>query len=237
LVYSLHMGSVERKSELFERVLRLRRAERAHPGDEDIVAVRADLEQDLGSVLSRSLAAQLLGLHHSSLQRWIDTGDLPLVMDARGHKGVPTTAVADLYESLSATGDANRRRHRVEPLVREAHRDAERLDPARLVDPAPPGDPHRRAVRRSLAYHRAVARKLRRPMIDKARHQIWQWRHEGRIDPRYADQWLDLLSRPVHEVRRQIEEDSERMADLRQSSPFAGTLSEAERRKILTRIQ
>lgn len=227
------MGVVERRSRLFERVLRLRRAERAHPRDEDIVAVRAELERDLGSVLSRSLAARLLGLHHSSLQRWVDSGDLPMVMDPRGRKGIPVAAVAALHEALRASGDANRRRHRVERVIRQGHDDADRLDPARLVDPSTGRDPHRRAARRSLAYHRAAARKLRRPTVDAARHQIWQWREEGRIDPRYGEAWLDLLNRPVHEIRGLIGEDSERMADLRQSSPFAGTLSEAERRKIV----
>jgi hypothetical protein len=158
-------------------------------------------------------------------------------MDVNGRKGVPTTAVADLYESLRPAENGNRRRHRLEPLIREAHRDAERLDPTTLVDPSPSSDPHRRAARRSLAYHRAVARKLRRPMVDKARHQVLQWRHEGRIDPRYAEAWLDLLSRPLREIRDQIGEESKQMADLRQSSPFAGALSEAERRKILARIR
>ena len=37
------MGVVERNAELFSRVLRLRRAERAHPDNRDIAAVRGEL--------------------------------------------------------------------------------------------------------------------------------------------------------------------------------------------------
>jgi hypothetical protein len=238
------VGVVDRNTRLFDRIVRLRRAEREHPGDQDIVAVRADLEHELGDVLTRSMAARLLGVHHSSLQRWIDAGDLPLVMAENGRKGIPVAAVAALSDALeqrNRTGGGphagRNRRHRIEPLMLEGRRRAEALDPAQFDDSGPADtDPHARAARRSLAYHRAVARQLRRPMVDAARHQIWQWEREGRIDPRYAAAWLDVLRRPVPEVRRVLGSDTPEMADLRQSSPFAGMLSEPERRKIWQRV-
>lgn len=243
------MGVVQRNTELFERVLRLRRAERAHPDDRDIAAVRAEIERELGDVLTRSMAAQLLGVHHSSLQRWIDSGDLPLVLSKTGRKGIPVGAVASLHDALNdqLTGDKSQhrtRQHRIEPLIRESHRYAERLDPRRLIEAdddddqqAVIADRHRRADRRSLAYHRAVAKRLRRPIVDDARRQIWQWQREGRIDDRYATAWLDILNRPVPEVRRALSADTQTMRDLRQSSPFAGALTEAERRKIFAEIR
>jgi hypothetical protein len=40
----------------------------------------------------------------------------------------------------------------------------------------------------------------------------------------------------VSEIRRIIGEDGERERDLRQNSPFAGTLSEPERRKLLAEL-
>lgn len=224
------MGVVERNSELFEQVLRLRRAERSNPDDEDIVAVRAALERQLGDVLTRSMAARLLDLHHSSLQRWIDSGDLPVVLGADGRKGVPVDAVAALREHLDQ-GSA-RDGHRIERVMAEAHRRAEALGERLRGASAEAPDPHTRAQRRSLAYHRAVADELGQTTIDAARHRVWQWRDEGRMDPRYATAWLEILDRPATKVRRAISEDSQEMADLRQSSPFAGTLSEAERRKI-----
>jgi hypothetical protein len=245
------MGVVERNIELFQRILRLRRAERAHPGNRDIAIVRAEIERELGDVVTRSLAAQMLGVHHSSLQRWIDSGDLPLVLNKRGRKGIPVGAVAALHEALNdqPTGDNHQRRprqHRIEPLILESHRYAERLDPRRLIKAddddeggleAVTNDRHQRADRRSLAYHRAVAKRLRRPVVDTARRQVWQWQKEGRIDDRYASAWLDILNRPVPEVRRALRADTQKMRDLRQSSPFAGTLTEAERRKIFAEIR
>ena len=74
-------------------------------------------------------------------------------------------------------------------------------------------------------------------MVDSARRQIWKWQSQGRIDDPYATAWLDILSRPIPEVRRALSADTRTMRDLRQSSPFAGTLSEAERRKILAEIR
>jgi hypothetical protein len=74
-------------------------------------------------------------------------------------------------------------------------------------------------------------------MVDDARHRLSQWREEGTIDPRYAARWDDVLSRSVAEVRRLIGEDSEAGRDLRQNSPFAGMLSEAERRRIFDEVR
>jgi hypothetical protein len=244
------MGVIERNAELFQRILRLRRAERAHPDDRDIATVRAEIEREVGDVITRSMAARLLGVHHSSLQRWIDSEDMPLVLGKSGRKGIPLSAVAALYEALNDKPNDDEpeqraRQHRIEPLILESHRYAEQLDPLRLIQPdrdqadqqAVTEDRHRRADRRSLAYHRAIARRLRRPMVNAARRQIWQWQTEGRIDDRYANAWLEILARPVPEVKRALRADTPTMHDLRQSSPFAGTLTEAERRKIFAEIR
>ncbi|HJS92989.1 MAG TPA: hypothetical protein VJ741_01910 [Solirubrobacteraceae bacterium] len=244
------MAAIKRNTQLFRRILRLRRAERAHPDDRDIATVRAEIERELGDVITRSMAARLLGVHHSSLQRWIDSDDLPVVMDKNGRRGIPISAVAALHEALHDEAKDDQpedrtRQHRIEPLVLESRRYAEQLDPRRLIqldsDQAErqsiTDDRHRRADRRSLAYHRAIAKRLRRPMVDAARRQIWQWQREGRIDDRYAEAWLDVLDRPVLEVKRELAADTPMMRDLRQSSPFAGTLTEAERRKIFAEIR
>jgi hypothetical protein len=244
------MAAIERNTQLFQRILRLRRAERAHPDDRDIATVRAEVERELGDVITRSMAARLLGVHHSSLQRWIDSDDLPVVMDKKGRRGIPISAVAALHEALhdepkDDEPEDRTRQHRIEPLILESRRYAEQLDPRRLIRldsdqadrQAITDDRHRRADRRSLAYHRAIAKRLRRPMVDAARHQIWQWQGEGRIDDRYAKAWLEVLDRPVLEVKRVLGADTSMMRDLRQSSPFAGTLTEAERRKIFAEIR
>lgn len=234
------MGVVDRKSKLFERIVRLRGAERRHPDDEDIVAVRADLERELGGVVSRSLAARFLGVSHTALQRWIAAGDLPIVSDENGRTGVPVVALTELYERVHRQrGDDGglRRGHVLEAAMSDGRQRAASLHPRGLVEVGEGLDTHDRALLRSLAYHRAVAQRLRRPMVDEARHQLWQWQAEGRIDPRHAKEWEEILRRPVSEVRRALVEDTPEAADRRQNSPFAGALSEAERRKILQEIR
>jgi hypothetical protein len=225
------MGVIDRKQRLFEAIVRLRRAERGMPPNEDIVAVRAMLEEQLGETMSRRLAARLLDVDHKALDRWIRSGDVPVVETRTGRTEVPVTAVADLYDAVSEARAAGARtRHHLEPSMAAGRRLAESLRPGDLVDGG--GEGHDRAERRSLAYHRTLAKRLRRPMVDDALKLVWQWRDGGRIDDRYAAQWERVLRRPVAEVRRIIGEDSERGRDLRQNSPFAGTLSEAERRRI-----
>jgi hypothetical protein len=233
------MRAIDRKKRLFENVLRLRRAERAAPSLRDVVAVRAALEEELGETISQRLAASLLGISHTALRRWIESGDLPVVYNADGREQVPVSALLDLREAVDRERASGRRsRHLIEPVMIEARAQAQAIDPATLLAPGPASpDAHERANRRSLAYHRAVAKRLRRPMVDDALHLIWTWREQGRIDPRFAERWEQVLRQPVPEIRRIVSEDSPAGRDLRQNSPFAGALSEAERRKILAEVR
>jgi len=227
------MGVIDRKERLFDGIVRLRRVERRSPPDKDVVAVRTMLEEDLGETMSRRLAARVLGVDHKALERWIRSGDLPVVHTPSGRTEVPVTAVVELYEAVAdSRANGTRTRHHLEPSLAEGRRRAERLDPREMVAGTEDESGHSRAERRSLAYHRALAQRLRRPMVDDARRLLWQWRDRGRIDERYATQWEAVLDRPIGEVRRMIGEDSQQGRDLRQNSPFAGMLSEAERRRI-----
>ena len=70
-------------------------------------------------------------------------------------------------------------------------------------------------------------------MVQEARHTLLRWREQGRIDPRYAEQWEQLLDRPIPEIRRALVSEDQGSDDLRQNSPFAGMLSEPERRRTL----
>lgn len=233
------MGTIERKQWLFDNIVRLRRAERDVPHNRDVVTVRTELEEQLGATVSRRLAARFLGVSHTALARWIRTGDLSTVHSESGREEVPVAAVLDLLDAVNRErGSGRRHRHVLEPTMAEGRSRAQSMRSRELVphDPAGVDDSHRRADLRSLAYHRALAPRLRRAMIDEATHVIWTWRAQGKIDPRYAEQWEDVLRRPVSEVRRVISEDSDLARDLRQNSPFAGMLSEPERRKILAEI-
>ena len=90
---------------------------------------------------------------------------------------------------------------------------------------------HSRLDERSLALHRLVAAKVLADsaLLDKARANVRRWQ-EGRDSPSFAlAEWEQILSGPVDEVARFLVERSERAARLRQSSPFTGILTEAER--------
>jgi hypothetical protein len=228
----LGVGTIDRQTRLFEAIVRLRRVERTSPPDRDVVAVRTMLEDDLGPTISQRLAARLLGVDHKALGRWIDSGDLPMVYTPSGRTEVPVAAVVELYEAVAASrADGTRSRHHLEPAMAAGRRRAEAIRPHELVGAADAVG-HERAERRGLAYHRVLAKRLRRAMVDDALRLLWQWRDQGRIDDRYAEQWEQVLAQPLAEVRRLISEDSQRGRDLRQNSPFAGMLSEAERKRI-----
>jgi hypothetical protein len=232
------MRMIDRKRTLFNQIVLLRRAERSNPLDRDIAAVRAALEGELGPTMSRNLAASLLGVSHTALARWARAGDLPTVPRPDGREELPVTSVLELYEELERASNRGQRGHVLEPAMIRGRVLADRLDPDALVGDVPSGsDGHDRAARRSLAYHRAVARRLRRAMADEALRRVWRWRDQGRIDAIYADRWEQLLSQPVPMIRAAISEDSADARDLRQNSPFAGMLSEPERRKILETIR
>lgn len=236
------MGMLDRKIRAFDAIVRLRRAEHQLPPNEDLVAVRSLLEEDLGETVSRRLAARLLGVDHKSLRRWIGSGDLPVIHTASGNTEVPVASVIDLYEAVNDTRqEGSRTLHVLEPALTAGRKHAESIRPTELVGQTDaanePGGGHRRAERRSLAYHRALAKRLRRPMADEALRLLWKWRDQGSIDGRYADEWEQLLRRPVPEIRRVISEDTQRGRDLRQNSPFAGMLSEPERRRINDEIR
>jgi hypothetical protein len=229
------MGPSERKR-ILGNIARLRRAEKK-VGDGDVAAVREDLESQLGGTVSRSFSAEMLGVSHTALNHWIAAGDVPVVISERGRKEVPIPTLLDLLERVEEERRAGRRkRHVLEPAMTEARRRAERIK--RVVDVAPHdrSDPHRAAELRSLAYHRVLAPRLRRPMIDEARRKLRRWQADGRIDPRHAQTWEDVFATPMTEIRKAITADDERGRDLRQNSPLAGLLGESERRKIFEQV-
>jgi len=229
------VNSTERKLVRLEQVGRLRRAQRRAPRERDIASVRADLEAELGETVSQRLAARFLGVSHTALQRWVKAGDLPLVYSPSGRQEVPVAALLDLYERVERERSrGHRRRRHLEPVLVEGRERAEQLKAADLGAGTAAGeDGHSRADRRALAYHRAVAKRLNRRMIDEALHRVWKWRDEGKLDRRYADEWEQVLELPVADIRRTLASDDARARDLRQNSPFAGMLSEPERRRIL----
>jgi hypothetical protein len=94
---------------------------------------------------------------------------------------------------------------------------------------------HRVLDARSLALHCLVARKIAADpsLLDVARRNLARWRRNARgAAPKYLDEWDDILGLPWPRVAALLTEQSERAVRLRQSSPFAGVLTPAERRRI-----
>jgi hypothetical protein len=221
---------------VFEDVVRLRRAERVSPSAQELGAVRLHLEGMLGDAVSISFAAQMLGVSHPALRRWVESGDVPFVITPRGRRAIPVGALAGIFEALE-NHRRNGRVHALEAVVKETSERADRLPSGALLpEERDDADAGRRSELRSLAYHRAIARRLDRSTADMALALIRYWRDQGSVDPRYAGEWEQLLEGPLPSVRKVLEEDSQRAHDLRQNSPFAGLLSEAERRRIAAEV-
>lgn len=232
------MHSSDRKNLLLENIARLKRAERATPRDRDIAAVRFTLESELGETVAIRAAARFLDVSHTSLKRWTDTGDVPTVYTANGRHEVPVPFLLRLREEVDHERQSARRKlHVLEPVMQARRERATHIDVGELVgDVDVELDPHDKAALRSLVYHRALAARLNRAMVDEAMHVGWKWRAQGKIDPDHADIWDEILSGSVADVRAAITQDSERARDLRQNTLFAGMLSEPERRRIVNAI-
>jgi len=94
---------------------------------------------------------------------------------------------------------------------------------------------HRVIEARSLAMHCLIAQKIGADsrLLDVARRNLSAWRARyGASPPRALEEWRAILGRPWPEIARLITDPGEAAARLRQSSPFAGVLTAAERRRV-----
>jgi len=94
---------------------------------------------------------------------------------------------------------------------------------------------HRILEARSLALHCLIARKIERNprLIDVARRNLARWLRDRGATPPYAlVEWDEILRRPWPAVAALLTDPGEEAARLRQSSPFAGILTAAERRRV-----
>lgn len=113
--------------------------------------------------------------------------------------------------------------------LRAVMRWAERSDsPATFSD-------HRWLDARSLALHCAIVRKIERDpnLLEVGRRNLAAW--EARRNeplPRSLQDWKRLLRMPWPELAAAMTGIDERSVALRQSSPFAGVLTAAERKRI-----
>jgi hypothetical protein len=99
-------------------------------------------------------------------------------------------------------------------------------------------DRHRLAEQRSLALHKRIAELIDDDpsIVATAQRRVARWldgTERFAASPEYARRWKSLLSGPQRRLLEALRSDSEESRALRQSSPFAGVLSERERHAIL----
>jgi hypothetical protein len=232
--------SVIESKKLIDGILRLRRVERIPAAAEDVAPVRRDLEVRLGPTLSRSRAAQILGVSQTALDRWVAAGEVPIVLTPTGRREVPRQFVVELREAIGELRGKGGGRHPLAAALAARRETAARTVGGPVV-PSPsraaPPEGHRTAERLGLALHAVIAERLDLGMVEEARQRIDQLRAEGHLHPRYAERWSELLSRSIPEIAAAIAADDQDGRDLRQNSPFAGVLNEQERRRIIDAVR
>lgn len=115
------------------------------------------------------------------------------------------------------------------------HRRIRRNDVQQLLEPR-----LTREQEKSLWLHRALLGPLMidpSRVLDQARQNIETWLPRHRADgmaARYLLQWRDILDSDVDDVVAVLVGTDEHSSELRQNSPFAGVLSDDDRRRVLS---
>jgi len=223
---------------LVDSIVRLRRAERIRRAAPDVAPVRRQLESQLGPTLSRSRASRILGVSQTALDRWVASGQIPVVIGPSGRREVPRQVVIELKESLDRLKRKGITRHPLSAALSERRGTAGSIRSIPLESNAerlPIG--HNTAERRSLAYHRAIAERLDDGLIAEARERVDRLTADGHMHPIYAERWREVLALPPDRIAEAITADGRDARDLRQNSPFAGVLNEHERRRIIESVR
>ncbi|HEX2391463.1 MAG TPA: hypothetical protein VHI77_00955 [Solirubrobacterales bacterium] len=231
------MARVSESRQLVEGILRLRRVERIPEAAADVAPVRRDLEARLGPSLTRSRAAQLLGVSQTALDRWVAAGRVPTIVTPAGRREVPRRFVIELREEMSKLMAEGRTRHPLAAALAARREQASSIGGPVHADGLAAPEGHRSAERRALAMHRVIAGRLSDTMLEEARDRVERMEAEGHLHPRYSKRWREVLARPVGEVAAALVATDQEGVDLRQNSPFAGVLNEQERRRIIDTVR
>jgi hypothetical protein len=224
--------------ETIENILRLRRTEELLDPEarEELAVTREFLEDSLGPTVRQADAARLLGISQPSLLRWLDLGEIASVRTPDGRREIPVSELVELLEELEAVRSEAGERPIAQVLRERRRRADEDIDLDRIL-PRRRGRGHRTAELQALAYHRVVAERLDDRLIADARRRLRRWRKSGRVHPRWLDEWDRLLKLPRSRLAKALSADTPRARQLRQTSPFAGALSEQERRRLTDAVE
>ena len=233
-------GDTLEKEQVVEGIVRLRKigSDLDDAGRAELYPVISMLEDAVGPTLSQSEVGRLLGVSHTTIGRWVEKGDIPTVPTPRVARRISAwTAVRLLhpwrkFQTRRATW-RSRESFTISASARPTSisRCCYRRELAKHVKG------HRKAELRSLAYHRAVARRLNKRILGDAQHRLVRWEREGRIHPTWAAEWHRVLAKSEPQIARVLSSDSVHSRALRQSSPFAGVLTEHERRRVIDGVE
>lgn len=225
------------RSQTIDSIIRLAQSEDTAPPElrSSLREVRKRLEDSLGGTARPAEVARILSVSQPALKRWLDNGEIPTVVTPDGRREVPLGEVLALATDVEAARQSGRERA-LSAVIRERRRDAAKLDVDALLPPRRPRR-HRQAELQALAYHREVARRLTPKLVGEAKDRIDRWEKQRRLNPYWANEWRRVLERPLREVAKTISSDTTRSRELRQTSPFAGVLTEQERRRLLETVE
>ena len=99
--------------------------------------------------------------------------------------------------------------------------------------------PLTREDRRSLALHRKIAQRLRQApetVLETAQTNVQQMREQHPHARTLLDEWDRILARPVESIIETLVDPSTHTRDLRNVTPFAGVLTDAERTAVYKRF-
>jgi hypothetical protein len=229
--------AVVKREEVLDSIVRLVEAEENAPRQlrAELALVRERLEDDLGRTVRASEAARLLDVTRPALKRWIDKGEIGMVLTPSGRREIPVSEVLSLVREVGRARSEGRERA-LAAVIRERWRVADAVDIERLL-PSRRGRTHRDVELQSLAYHRLVAERLTPDLLERSSRQLDRWERTGRIHQKWADEWRGVLEKPLGDIRKVLRSNSVRARELRQTSPFVGLLTEQERRRLLDAVE
>lgn len=227
------------KTEAITNLQRLRRIQRLvdQPARDEIGTVSDYLRAVVGPTVRPSEAARLFRISHPALNRWLDSGDIATVVTPDGRREIPLSELLDLLEELDRLEGSEREGRPLARVIRARRRRADdEIDLDRLL-PSTRDRGHRLAELQALAYHRLVAERLDEDLVADAGRRLARWRASGRIHPSWADTWEEILAKPIPMIARAIAADTKKARELRQTSPFAGALTEQERSRLVRAVR
>jgi len=208
---------------------------------ETLEPVSEQLYEIAGATVPRATAARLLGVSQPALDRWIDLGEIPAVLTPAGRRAISVDYLVEFLDDVRAARETGHTRA-LKFVIDERRRQAATIELADVLDAnelaSVGGHGHRGAELRSLAYHRLVARRLDTSHIRRARRRLESWTADGKMPAPHAATWRTLLQDGHRDdLVEVIAADTQESSDLRQSTPFAGAISEQERTRLFELIR